>query len=140
MAAMYFMLKMGQSVDYIPNFGPLDGKIKALAAAIIIAEGSPPSWNNPGDLTRSFGFSNSGPQNSAGVLKFDTYHDGLMALYNQISMILNNTSSVYSTNTTFASLAQSYTGGDNADGWLNTVLDKLGNAAPDMTLGDWVQV
>jgi hypothetical protein len=108
-----------------------------LARAIAIAEGSPAGWNNPGDLTRSFGFANQGPQNSAGVLKFNSSADGWNALYQEISDALGGTSTVYSPGTSIAQMAQLWTGGDNADAWANTVASQLG-VSTTTTIGEAV--
>lgn len=83
---------MGKIVMSQQTISSGSAKIDALARAIAFAEGSPASWNNPGDLTKSFGYPNEGPQNTAGVLKFSTLEDGWRALYVQMQDILDGNS------------------------------------------------
>lgn len=97
--------------------------IAAFAAAIAVAEGSNPDWNNPGDLTASFGYSTSGPVNSAGVLQFDNCEDGWQALYAQLSAIVRG-GSRYTLNDTIASFGIGYSGGD--PNWAKNVANALG--------------
>lgn len=107
-------------------------QIAALAAAIAVAEGSDPDWNNPGDLTISFGYPTNGVANSAGVLKFANGTDGWNALYRQLSAIVNGTSR-YTLDTTLAAFGLGYSGGD--PNWAKNVGNELG-VSPDTTLGD----
>jgi hypothetical protein len=111
--------------------------IDALANAIANAEGSDPSINNPGDLTGGdFNPSNVvGTFNSAGVAIVDTIQNGWSALYNKLSNILNGGSSVYSPDMTISDFANTYTGGDNAASWAQSVADALG-VTVDTTLSD----
>jgi hypothetical protein len=112
-----------------------------LAQAIAVAEGSPADWNNPGDLTKTFGFNASaGPQNADGVLKFDTIQDGVGALYAQLSLILNG-GSMYSTNTSLSDFGASYAGDPN---WAGNVASAYSNisgtpVSTDSSLGDLLQ-
>jgi hypothetical protein len=107
--------------------------VDALAQAIASAENSNTAWNNPGDLTQSFGFATNGTVNSAGVLQFATSAGGWNALYAQIQAILDGTSR-YSLDTSISDFASGYTGGDNAAGWAATVAGALG-VSTDTTLG-----
>lgn len=106
--------------------------IAAFAAAIARAEGSNPDWNNPGDLTRSFGYATAGVANSAGVLKFQSSADGWNALYKQLQAIVNG-SSHWSLDTTLADFGIGYSGGD--PNWSVNVANALGVSA-DTSLGD----
>jgi hypothetical protein len=106
--------------------------IDALAAAIAVAEGSNPDWNNPGDLTKSFGFPTVGVANSAGVLKFKTSGDGWRALYAQLQLIVSG-GSHWTLDTTLADFGLGYSGGDS--NWAKNVANKLG-VSTDSSLGD----
>ena len=107
-------------------------QILAFAQAIALAEGSDPSWNNPGDLTASFGFPTSGTVNSAGVLKFVNCVDGWSALYQQLSLIISG-GSRYSLDQTIAAFGLGYSGGD--PNWAKNVAAALG-VPTDTQLGD----
>lgn len=107
-------------------------QIDAMALAIQKAEGSKSSWNNPGDLTKSFGFATTGVANSAGVLIFATSDDGWNALYAQLSAIVNGNSH-YTLDTTLADFGSGYSGGD--PNWAVNVANALG-VGTDATLGD----
>lgn len=106
--------------------------ILAMAKAIAVAEGSDPDWNNPGDLTLSFGFPTLGTANSAGVLKFQNCADGWQALYKQLEAIVNGNSR-YSLSDTIASFGLGYSGGDS--NWAVNVANELG-VTPDTQLSD----
>lgn len=111
--------------------------IQALANAIAKAEGANPSINNPGDLSSGdFPAAHvTGIFNSAGVAIVDTLENGWAALYNKLSNIFSGNSAVYSPSMTISQFAQTYTGGDNAQAWANTVAGELG-VTPDTTLAD----
>lgn len=111
--------------------------ISALSTAIANAEGSNPDINNPGDLTTGDvpAEQTTGVFNSAGVAIIDTIENGWTALRNKLENIFNGNSSVYSPDMTISEFAQTYTGGDNADGWAQSVADSLG-VTPDTTLAD----
>lgn len=102
-----------------------------VAAAIALAEGSNPDWNNPGDLTISFGYPTLGTVNSAGVLKFKNCGDGWQALYRQLGAIVNGNSR-YSLSDTIATFGAGYSGGDA--NWALNVAKEL-QTTPDATLG-----
>lgn len=106
--------------------------IGAFALAIAFAEGSPAAWNNPGDLTKSFGFPNEGPQNKDGVLKFATAADGWNALYAQLQLIASGKSR-YCLCTTLCAFGQGYAGDCN---WANNVASQLPGVSSDTTLGE----
>ena len=108
-------------------------QILAMAQAIQVAEGSPAEWNNPGDLTASFGYPTNGTGNSAGVLIFVNCEDGWNALYKQLEAIVNCTSSHYSTDQTLAQMGLTYSGGD--PNWAKNVAASLG-VSTDTQLGD----
>jgi hypothetical protein len=107
-------------------------QIFSLASAIALAEGSNPEWNNPGDLTISFGYPTIGVANSAGVLKFHSCEDGWNALYKQLSAIVNGTSR-YSLDTSLAMFGVGYSGGDQ--NWAINVARALG-VSTETTLGE----
>lgn len=104
--------------------------IGAVANAIAYAEGSNPAWNNPGDLTASFGFPTTGTVNSAGVLAFASCADGWNALYAQLQLIIQG-GSRYSLADTIRSFGQGYSGGD--PNWATNVSAQLG-VSPDTPL------
>jgi hypothetical protein len=109
--------------------------VSALANAIAKAEGTSATANNPGSLTSGDVPDDSilGIFNSAGVVIIDTLENGWNFLKNKLQNILDGNSSVYSPNMTISEFAQTYTGGDNADGWANTVANELG-VSTDTTL------
>lgn len=109
-----------------PQPAPPSLGVGNMAAAIAQAEGSNPAWNNPGDLTLSFGFPVSGVMNSAGVLAFQNCNDGWNALYKQLLAIVNG-SSRYSLDDTIATFGQGYSGGD--PNWAANVSAALGVSA-----------
>ena len=111
--------------------------IDAFANAIAQAEGSDPSINNPGDLTAGdVSASNiTGVFNSAGVVIIDTAQNGWNALYSKLGNIFSGVSSVYSPDETLSQFAETYTGGDNAAQWAQSVADSLGVSVDD-TLAD----
>jgi hypothetical protein len=102
-----------------------------VAAAIALAEGSNPDWNNPGDLTISFGYPTVGTANSAGVLKFQNCADGWNALYKQLSAIVSGNSR-YSLSDSIADFGAGYSGGD--PNWAVNVAREL-QTTPDAPLG-----
>lgn len=106
--------------------------IDALAVAISSAEGAPKAWNNPGDLTRSFGYANKGPQNADGVLAFNTIEDGWGALYAEL-LLIQRGASIHSLSQTLADFGLSWSKGD--PNWSVHVANKLG-VTPDTPLGD----
>lgn len=112
--------------------------VTALSNAIAKAEGGTSnSTNNPGSLTAGDVPSDSitGVFNSAGVVIIDSIENGWAALTNKLNNILSGNSSVYSPDMTISDFAQTYTGGDNADAWANTVASQLG-VTPDTTLAE----
>lgn len=95
-----------------------------LAAAIKVAEGSKPAWNNPGDLTYAFGYPTIGVANSAGVLIFAYSEDGWQALCQEVSLMLNGRSHVYKLDDTMEQVGLKYSGGD--PNWAHNVCSYLG--------------
>lgn len=83
-----------------------------LAAAITHEENSNPEWNNPGDLTYSFGFVIVGVANSEGVLKFKLKEDGEHALCIQCHLMLTGKSHVYHLDQSLADAGLEYAHGD----------------------------
>jgi hypothetical protein len=136
-AVVIFVLVEANAMSGSTGPGSGNSFIDALANAIADAEGSDPSINNPGDLTAGdVDASNvTGIFNNAGVVIIDTLENGWNALYTKLQNIMSGASSVYSPSMTIAQLAQTYTGGDNADGWAQTVADDLG-VSTDTTLAD----
>src|SRR5258708_2292977 len=134
--------------------------IMALSRGIARGEGAyvsgslPQRSNNPGDLTKSFGFNTTGVANKEGVLIFETMEDGWNALYSQIRLIFNSKSKVFSTNMTIWDFASMWTlgrapqtAGERASvgGWVTSVLQELngdtavvnsGALSAQSTLGD----
>jgi hypothetical protein len=131
---IFFLVETNMSAT-----GPGSGNsfIDALANAIANAEGSDPSINNPGDLTAGDvpGSNITGTFNSAGVVIIDTLQNGWNALYTKLQSIMSGNSTVYSPDMTISELAQTYTGGDNADSWASSVAQSLG-VSTDTTLSD----
>ena len=109
----------------------------ALANAIAKAEGTAPFANNPGSLTAGDvpAGNITGTFNNAGVVIIDSIENGWSFLKDKLDNILTGGSSVYSPDMTISEFAQTYTGGDNADGWANSVANSLG-VTPDTTLAD----
>lgn len=109
-----------------------------LSHAIMVAEGSNPAWNNPGDLTGADAgsFATCGTANSEGVLKFLNAEDGLNALYTKINRILAGKSHVYPLSMTFQALGHLYA--DGAPEWAQNVTRIL-QVPLDMTIGDWLK-
>lgn len=115
-----------------------------------VAGSLPQRSNNPGDLTKSFGFSTTGIANKEGVLIFATIEDGWSALYKQLGIIFDGTSRVYKTDMTIWEFAYTWTLGrpprtasENASvgGWAAAVLEEVNSATQtaltaQSTLGD----
>lgn len=97
-------------------------QIDAFATAIAKQEGSNPTWNNPGDLTKSFGFSVLGVMNADGVLRFATSDDGWKALYKQLQDIVDGNSH-FSLSMSLSSFGLEYSGDPN---WATNVAGFLG--------------
>jgi hypothetical protein len=141
---LYIIMQSRQFSDWPP---PPNAAVGALAQAIAIAEGSPSSWNNPGDLTigDATGYqlqvdANSQPvTNSAGVVRFVNLGDGVNALYRKLGRIAIGGSGVYSVSMSLGQFAEVYTGGDNATGWASTVATELG-LQPTDTVGTALEV
>jgi hypothetical protein len=105
------------------NMEPTDD-VKRVAEAIAKAEGSPPEWNNPGDLTYADGYPNRGPQNADGVLAFVNLSDGWNALYHQVELMLTGKSHVYAPTDTLEEVGRKYSNGD--PNWAINVAEELG--------------
>lgn len=95
-----------------------------LAAAITVAEGSKPEWNNPGDLTYSFGLPIVGVVNSEGVLHFVNKEDGEWVLLHECYLMLTGKSRVYQLDWTLEKTGLKYAHG-NKD-WAVNVARELG--------------
>lgn len=106
-----------------------DGRIPRIAEAIAYAEGfyvdgsRPRRNNNPGDLTRSLGFSTMGLDGI--YIIFSTLQDGWNALYKQVELILTNRSGVYTSEMTILDVAQRYTTTQPVE-WAQNVAVRLG--------------
>lgn len=114
--------------------------IDALMQAIATAEGSleaHPEWNNPGDLTRSFGFANSGPQNADGVLAFDTLDDGWGALRAQLQYIADGNSKDYTGTESILEMGYTWAGQSQGSAWASNVAEVLG-VDPSTSIGDFL--
>ena len=97
-----------------------------LAKAISVAEGSPPEWNNPGDLTGvdAGSFPTCGYGNKEGVWKFLNNADGWTALYVKLNRMLAGQSRIYSLDMTLEDVGLKYSGGD--PNWAVNVARELG--------------
>jgi len=121
-------------------------KVDQLAQAIATAEGFfnpdpnviPRRAHNPGNLTKSFGFTTLGTANSEGVLIFSSDDDGWSALKGQATGMLTGGSHVYSPTMTLAQIARIYTGGDQSGFWATNAARVLG-ISPDQTLVDFLE-
>jgi hypothetical protein len=156
-AANQSVNSQGDSVD--PNTVPqpdATNYVMALARGIARGEGFyvsgslPHRSNNPGDLTKSFGFNTTGVANKEGVLIFESVEGGWGALYGQLGLIFDGTSKAYNTDMTVWEFAYTWTLGreprndsENASvgGWAAAVLEEVNKAAgttltAQSTLGD----
>lgn len=115
-------------------FDPISwpSQVLQFAQAIKVAEGSPATWNNPGDMTESLGFPNDGPQNKDGVLKFVNLSDGWHVLYHQVWLMLTGKSAVYHLTDTLEEVGLKWSNGD--PNWSKNVAEFLGVPATT-TLG-----
>lgn len=114
--------------------------IDGLMQAIATAEGSleaHPDWNNPGDLTRDFGFQSLGPQNSDGVLAFATLEDGWGALRAQLKLIASGGSHVYSAGDSILDMGFKWAGSSQGSAWAANVAAALG-VDPSTPIGDFL--
>jgi len=119
-----------------PQQGATSG-IDALMLAIAQAEGSPPAWNNPGDLTASFGFANSGPQNADGVLAFSTIEGGWGALRAQLNLAAAGLSRVYNASMSILEMGMKYAGVSQGSTWAANVAAALG-VDPSTPIGSFL--
>lgn len=130
--------------------------VMALARGIAKGEGFyvsnslPQRSNNPGDLTKSFGYSTTGIANKEGVLIFASVEDGWSALYGQLGIIFDGTSKAYNVDMTIWEFAYTWTLGrkprtasENASvgGWAAAVLEEVNSSikialTAQSTLGD----
>ncbi len=84
---------------------------------------TPQVANNPGDLR----LGDIGYGETNGVTNFPSVDAGTAALANQVNNFYTPPSgSPYAPDQTISEIAQTYTGGDNADGWATTVAQTLG--------------
>lgn len=120
----------GRQMDAQPQQQPTgnwSAQIVAMANAIAIAEGSNPTYDNPGDL-KPPGW--QGPTFGAGIAWFGPQgdgSDGWQRLYYQLQLIVNGQSAVYSLpGDTIQSMAVKWTGNDHAAEWAQTVAQQLG--------------
>ena len=116
----------------------LENRKTKLMLAVAKAEGYgipgaiPTRANNPGDLTRSLGFSTTGETlGSAGVMVFTTRDDGWGALDRQFSLIQSG-HSIHKLTDTILSFAHSYTATEQAV-WAANVAREMG-VDPNTTL------
>jgi len=121
----------------------LDGGVEALFAAIQVAEGSNPSYNNPLDL-KIPGW--SGPTFGAGICVFSTPQEGINRGKHQLQLIATGQSNVYDYLDTIRTMAAKWTA-TNQSAWASTVALQLGaqldpitgatgETVPATTLGD----
>lgn len=104
----------------------LAGRIKRLALAIAQAENSPPDWNNPCDISDTFGFPNRGPMNPEDVTGFNSLTNGWLAAYHKFWLALTGKSAIYKPTMTIAEMAVPYAGKDQAAVWAKNVAEFLG--------------
>lgn len=109
----------------------------ALGEGIAQAEGFgipgalPTRYNNPGDVT----------DGSGNKIQFMSVADGFSALYKNVMGAFDGTSTYYTPTMTLQQFAETWTGGDQADSWITTVLAVFNSArgtslSPDNTLQD----
>jgi hypothetical protein len=129
----------GGYVDSASGVGPRSSSsiVNSLAIAIAHAEGfyvpaSRPARNhNPGDISDRYLASGvDGP-----LAVFPDDQTGWDALTHKLENILSGMSTTYPLSDTIASLAQTWTGGDNAQAWATNVAQRLG-VGTDNTLSD----
>jgi hypothetical protein len=134
----------------VPPIQDFSAKVVQLAQAIARAEGFgvpgaiPTRGNNPGDLTRAFGFQTAGTLNKEGVLQFVNLADGWNALYAIVAYWLGGSDSLYPLSLTIEQVAGNYVDGPNAAGfstgaenWSNSVANSLGLSVTN-TLQDFL--
>lgn len=141
-AAIFIGVQSAFGVSMGSNAPQGSSGIDGLMQAIATAEGSleaHPGWNNPGDLTKSFGFANSGPQNADGVLAFDSIKDGWGALRAQLDLIASGGSHVYSTGDSILEMGHKWAGVSQGTAWASNVAAVLG-VDPATPIGDFLNV
>ena len=110
-------------------------RLVLLCAAIFHAEGfwvsgsMPRRNNNPGDILDHTGRNTAYPDRVTGV--------GVAV--HEVLLMLSGTSRVYFYSMTWRTIADRWTGGDNAAAWCASVCDDLG-VDPDSTLGEFAGV
>lgn len=109
----------------------LENRKTKLMIAVAKAEGYgvpgaiPTRANNPGDLTKNLGFSDTGDTlGSAGVVVFSSIDDGWGALDRQFTLIQNG-ESIHKLTDTILAFAHSYTATEQ-EIWANNVATELG--------------
>lgn len=122
--------------------GTLENRKTRLMIAVAKAEGYgvpgaiPTRANNPGDLTKSLGFSDTGETlGAAGVVVFSTRDDGWGALDRQFTLIQNG-ESLHKLTDTILAFAHSYTATEQ-DQWAANVAAELGTD-PSSTLDQYL--
>jgi hypothetical protein len=114
-------------------------KVKKIAEAFAKAEGFgtpgalPTRAHNPGDL--ELGDIGNGVINSKTVFASD--QDGWNALYKQVQLMLSGGSAYYSPSDSWRSVANTWTGADNANAWANIVAQHLG-VNPDSAMQEYL--
>lgn len=113
-----------------------------LMVAIATAEGFgqpgaiPTQANNPGDLTKNLGFSDTGETlGGAKIVVFSSEDDGWGALERQLTLIQNGTS-IHKLTDSILAFANSYTATEQ-EAWANNVAASLGTS-PDSLLSDYL--
>ena len=105
-------------------------RVQRIAEAIALAEGFyapgslPQRRNNPGDI-----------KVNGVIATYESEADGWEALRNQIRLILENRSGIYTSDMSIYEVAELYTGGDNPSAWAHIVSAQLG-VSPDTALGE----
>jgi hypothetical protein len=112
----------GGQVVYPPALVDL-GKAIARAEGFYQAGSIPQRAHNPGDL-KVPGW--TGPTLGEGISVFDSDAAGFEALNRQLYLILTGQSGVYNLDMTIATMAQKWTGNDNADSWARNVAGFVG--------------
>jgi hypothetical protein len=126
----------------LPGLSPL-GSVIAQTEGYGVPNAIPTVANNPGDLENGdVGYGTMTTANGGQVTIYPSLSSGVTALENQVSLMLNGGSSVYSPNMTVAQANSTYTGGATSTSWANslgvdpnTLLGSLANKAQSIASG-----
>lgn len=111
-----------ESAPPVPYAPPeMASRIYRLAEAFAREENSPPEWNNPLDISDTFGFPNRGAMNADGVTGFDTLTGGWLAGYHKIWLALSGHSHAYSGDMTLLEWGCKWAGPEQGPIWAKNV-------------------